>query len=217
MKTDALQQSGQHPLDLLAFYVNGTLTGSERGEVEAHLSACPLCRREVKEWEDLAISVEEEPVVLPDSRLAWERLEKRIGAERRLPGENHEPRPAAWAWWRSPSLAWGFAAAQLVLVIGLVVYLAAVRPAGPAWTTLGGPVPSEVMGARLQVIFQEEATAEEIAALLGNASGQIVQGPSVQGVYIVAIAGKGHAEIESTVALFQSRQDIVRWVQYETE
>lgn len=217
MKTDALQQSGQHPLDLLAFYVNGTLTGSERGEVEAHLSACPSCRREAEEWEDLALAVEDEFVALPDSRLAWERLERRIGEERRLQRETREPKPPVLAWWRSPSLAWGLAAAQLALVIGLVLYIAAVRPVGTAWTTLGGtPVPSKVEGARLHVVLQEEATAEQIAELLGSVKGQIVSGPSAQGVYVVATSGTGRAEIESAVAMFQSRQDLVKWVQLET-
>lgn len=215
MRPVTLQEREQHPLDQLAFYVNGTLSGSERGEVESHLSVCPSCRREVKEWEDLALAVEEEPVVLPDSRLAWERLEKRIVEERRPQRETRGPKPAAWAWWRSPLLAWGLAAAQFALVVGLVVYLAAVRPAGPAWTTLAGPVPSEVEGARLQVIFQEEATAEEIADLLGSAAGQIVQGPSGQGVYVVAIPDRAAVAVESAVALFQSRPDLVKWVQHD--
>lgn len=217
MKTDALEQSGQHPLDLLAFYVNGTLTGSERGEVEAHLSACPLCRREAEEWEDLALAVEDEFVALPDSRLAWERLERRIGEERRLQRETREPKPLVLAWWRSPSLAWGLVAAQFVLAVGLVVYLAAVRPVGTAWTTLGGPVPSRAEGARLLVVFQENAAALEISALLESVEGQIVAGPTAQGVYVVAVEGTEHSKAESAMALFRSRPDIVRWVQYETE
>lgn len=217
MKPDTLQESGQHPLDLLAFYVNGTLAGPERGGVEAHLLDCPSCRREVREWEDLALVVREEPVALPDSRFAWERLEKRIVEERRPQRETREPKPAAWAWWRSPSLAWGLAAAQLALVIGLVLYLAAVRPGGTTWTTLGGPVPSEVEGTRLDVIFQEEATAQGITELLASVKGQIVGGPTAQGVYIVAIAGTERAKAESAVALFRSRQDLVKWVQRETK
>ena len=216
MKADTLQQSGQHPIDLLAFYVNGTLAGSERGEVEAHLSACPSCRREAEEWEELAFAVEEEPVALPDSRLAWERLEKRIGEERRLQRETREPKPPVLAWWRSSSLAWGLAVAQLALVIGLVLYIAAVRPVGTAWTTLGGsPGPSKGEGVRLLVILQEDAAASEIAELLASVEGQIVSGPTAQGAYVVAITGTERAEAESAVALFRSRPDLVKWVQRE--
>lgn len=216
MKPDVLQQREQHPLDLLAFYMNGTLAGPDLDDVEAHLSACPSCRREADEWEELAFAAREEPGAQPDSRRAWERLERRIEEERGRPArEARESRSAAGGpWWRSPSLAWGLAAAQFLLAVGLVVYLAAVRPGGPAWTTLGGPVPSEVKGARLQVIFQEEATAEEIADLLGSAAGQIVQGPSGQGVYVVAIPDRA-AAVESAVALFQSRPDLVKWVQHD--
>jgi putative zinc finger protein len=36
----------RHPEELLAGYVDGTLTDKERGVVESHLSSCPRCREE---------------------------------------------------------------------------------------------------------------------------------------------------------------------------
>lgn len=215
MKTDALQQSGQHPLDLLAFYVNGTLAGSERGEVEAHLSTCLSCRREAEEWAEIAFVVREDLAAQPDSSRAWERIERRIERERRPQREIREPRPPAWAWWRSPTLAWGLAAAQFVLVVGLAAYLAAVRPEGTTWTTLGGPVQSRAEGARLLVVFQENSAVLEISALLESVEGQIIAGPSAQGVYVVAVEGTERAKAESALALFRSRPELIRWVQYE--
>ncbi|MEK6815177.1 MAG: zf-HC2 domain-containing protein [Nitrospirota bacterium] len=219
MKPDTLLQREQHPLALLAFYVNGTLAGPDLDDVEAHLSACPSCRREAEEWEELAFAVREEPGTQPDSSRAWERLERRIEEERGRPAREARGfwSAAGRSWWRSPSLAWGLAAVQFVLVVGLVVYLAAVRPGGTAWTTLGGPVPSTPEGVRLQVIFQGEAAADEIAELLTSVDGQIVSGPTAQGVYVVAIVRGERTRVESAVTLLQSRPDVVRWVQHETQ
>lgn len=86
-----------HPEELLAGYVDGTLTEPERTEVDAHLRTCELCREEIelsRAARAALATLEEEPVpfgvtgpVLAEAgrhierrrRLAWERLQWAAG------------------------------------------------------------------------------------------------------------------------------------------
>ena len=213
-----------HPTGLLPLYVNGTLHMEMRAEIESHLRSCPDCRRELIEWEGLAAAVREEPIQMPDPARAWNRLRER--RERDEGASTHETAKMAglraWLAWRPlPPLAWGLAAVQLLLILGLALYIAMGRmgreDARP-WTTLAGPgVGGVEEGARLQIIFREEARAGEIAALLESVEGQIVRGPSGQGAYLVAVPRRAVQEkgLSPIIDAIASRQDIVMWVQHE--
>jgi hypothetical protein len=86
-----------HPEELLAGYVDGTLSGAERAAVDAHLASCDLCREEV-ELSRAAVAalaaLEDEPVpfgvtgpVLAEAgrrferrrTLVWQRLQWAVG------------------------------------------------------------------------------------------------------------------------------------------
>jgi Putative zinc-finger len=100
-----------HPEDLLAAYVDGTLSEQERGAVDAHLSSCGSCREEVAlatQAAGMLASLPEEPV--PFGVTGPVLAEARRLAERRRP---------VWA-----RLQWAIgiaAVACVVLVAALVV------------------------------------------------------------------------------------------------
>lgn len=209
-----VQESSLHPNELLPLYASGGLAPDLLQSVSSHLASCIACREELSEWTAISAAVREDEVEAPDPDRAWEKLQARVKADSGQERAAARGRRRASDLFRPfPALGWGLAAAQLAVIVGLVVYIASGPRGEIPWVPLGGGMEAPAKGARLQVVFQEEATAEEIADLLGSAAGQIVQGPSVQGVYVVAIPDRAEVAVESAVALFQSRPDLVKWVQ----
>lgn len=216
MSKEITRGADVHPIELLPFYVNGTLPADERSEFENHLASCPDCRCELVEWEALAAAVREEPEETPDPARVWAGFRRRV--EPKAPAS---PGWKSWFAWRPiPPLAWGVAAVQLFAIIILGAYMAASRVEKGAWTTLGGGgIEAPAGDLRLQVVFQPNAAAGEISSLLSSVEGQIVQGPSAHGVYVVAVPsrvaeekGTGHV-----VGVFSSRGSLVKWVQHEND
>lgn len=130
-----------HPEELLAGYTDDTLTDPERGEVEAHLATCALCRDEV----DLARTafaalqtLEEEPVPFgvtgPVLAEAGRRFERR----------------RALVWERLQWAAGLAAAAALVLVVALSLGRGGeddLRAGAGATADVGAEVPAEAEAA----------------------------------------------------------------------
>ena len=216
------QEPGSHPTELLPLYVNRTLPEGLRDEVRAHVQACPACRRDAETWEALARAVREQPADVPDPARAWARLRERIQRESPAVGKTAAPGPGQrlWrAWQPLPPLAWGLVAAQFLLIVGLAVYIATSRPEEGPWTPLAGPgMERPAGGARLEVVFRENASIAEIAELLESVEGQIVRGPSSQGVYVIAVSDRVAREkgLAAVAERFRSRSDLVKWVQLET-
>jgi hypothetical protein len=46
-----------HPTDQIPYYTAGTLTVDQHQSIERHLSTCPACRTEFKEWQHIASGV----------------------------------------------------------------------------------------------------------------------------------------------------------------
>ena len=79
-----------HPLEQLAPYVDGSLTGPERLEVERHLASCAQCRSEVAVASEARAALRSMPEVEVPTDLGVPALEA-MGT-----GEAHHPGPPRW-------------------------------------------------------------------------------------------------------------------------
>jgi anti-sigma-K factor RskA len=99
----------------LALYALGTLTGSERPALEAHLRECSACREELERLRgDMALLAFSTSGPRPPAR-SKERLLAAIGNEPKLVARKREPKRAWWG-----ALEWAAAAAVVIVVVLLV-------------------------------------------------------------------------------------------------
>jgi hypothetical protein len=96
--------------DRLDDWVDGTLSGPERSEVESHLAGCPGCREQERRLRQLLAHAAALPRSVSPPRDLWPEISQRIEGER------------AWSWPRiaswQPVLA---VAAAVVVALGAVV------------------------------------------------------------------------------------------------
>jgi anti-sigma-K factor RskA len=109
---------------LAADYVAGTLRGPARRRFEALLSAHPLMRGAVRDWQArlIPLTVSVEPQQPPAA--VWQRIEARIGG-----APAPEVAAARGGWWTQLAFWRGLAAVASVAAISLSVLLASPGPA----------------------------------------------------------------------------------------
>lgn len=217
MVSQSVKSYDSHPIELLPLYVNRTLSETERQRIEEHITLCPSCQHELSGLEELASTVKGEEVITPDLHFAWLKMKKKITDPKQELSYQKKKR-FSFTKWLSPSFAWGLVALQSIILIGFVVYMLTSRSEGDIWRTLGGQstvIKKEEV--RLKIIFKEGAKASAIAGILFKVEGQIVSGPSSQGVFEVSIPvdiakQKG---VNSILETFREQNDTVKWVQID--
>lgn len=162
-------------LELLPWYVNGTLEGGERAQVEAHLSACLPCRRELEAQRALQGAVSVLPQD-PEVARALARVHSQLdAAERGL---------LRRLWDGSHPLLRGALAVQLALIVALTALLAMQPPAG--YRTLSAQTGAQERTG-IAVIFADGRSEQEVRGLLAQLGARIVDGPSEAGAYTLAV------------------------------
>lgn len=213
---------------LLPWYVNGTLGKADSRRVERHLSGCASCARELAHSKQVrwAVIAAHEEVAEPsgtglDRILAqidredrknmatqtgwWARLGDRIGAMML-------PRPLP-AWRLAPVLATLVIAVQSVALVGLLVVA---RDDGANYQTLSGPEAGILSGRpRLVIAFHQSVTESALREALHSFQGNIIQGPTAAGGYIVEITKPLRApeEIDRIIDALRAKSDLVRLVE----
>jgi hypothetical protein len=144
----------QHPEELLAEFVDGTLGPEDRALVESHLSTCGSCREEVA----LAGPAREALSGLPDldvpAGTTWPVVQRARQRKRWLPA-------------LSPRVAWATAGAAAVLIVASVLIGGQIIPTSQE---AGGPA------AEREIAGPEEAA--EDAAMAPNAQGKALAYPT---------------------------------------
>jgi hypothetical protein len=173
--------------ELLPWFVNGTLEPAARSLVAHHLQECMACHQESIHLQRLQAAVQDEGEDLEASR-ALQRLKQRIAPPSAV---QHE---AAWRRWFSrwhqadPWLR-GALLAQFAVVLMLTVGWAG-RADSPDYHTLSAP-PSPTMAAtgapRITIVFDGAQPERDLRALLLSVRAQVVDGPSPEGAYVVAV------------------------------
>jgi anti-sigma factor RsiW len=182
--------TNRHPDELLAWYVNGTLAGAERAQVDEHLHSCTRCRDEVVFLRSLRHGIQSLEQPSPGD-LGLKRLLRDVRARRTSPQQ----------WWR-PALA-----AAAVVIVAQGALLATFWPREPAITPLGA---AKLDGAVAQVQFQPAATEAQIRALLQQAGATLIDGPGAIGVYRVRLI-----QPDAALAQLRARTDVVKHVALE--
>lgn len=179
---------------LLPWYVNKTLQGAELAKVETHLQVCLLCRRELASLHKLAAAVQEEGAFDSAALASFSQLKSRIHQTAAFNPENPAP-PVALAAHRKfgkvmPRTVWAMAAMVLLSLL-LPGYLGISNIQIKDYRTLSNPeIPSTDAKNTISLIFADGTQTAQINNILALVDGQIIAGPSAQGVYKVAIVGE---------------------------
>lgn len=187
----------QHPDEFLPWYVNGTLTGPERNEVERHLQECDHCQKEIEFLAKLRTKIK-----------AVERFEApgKFGLKRLLRDvkKNKTGKVRSWTWWQ-PALA----AAMAIIVIQGILFVN-MSPRQESFMPAG----ARHEGVVLQLTFVPETTEVEMRKMLNEISGTLVGGPGLMGVYRVRLNVDTEEEkkINEIIAVLQARTHIVTHV-----
>jgi len=178
-----LNSSHQEVLELLPWFVNGTLGGSDLARVEAHLQECGACREEEALQRRVCAALAADSPVQQLPAASLNRLRQRIDRHERVP---RVPR-------RRPLAA---AVAATVLIAGLVVgvpsayYWQRQVRAGDAasYFTVTSAAPQHPQ-AVIRAVFAPMVTLRDLQGLLDDARLRIVAGPTEAGVYSLAMNG----------------------------
>lgn len=191
----------EHPDELLAWYVNGTLTLKEQHNVEKHLETCVRCQREISLLQKVRRQIQADKPDTPGD-FGLNRLMRDI--HRKETALAHKR-----GWWQ-PSLA---AAAIVIVIQGIVLMNLFYQPA--SITPLGG---SSMGGIVLQVKFSPNATEQQIRDLLQKTHGSLVGGPGALGVYRIQLEDVTHTRdeiVQKTIADMRAHGNIVTYVARE--
>jgi hypothetical protein len=220
---------------LLPWYVAGILETRERLEVEAHLSKCASCRKELEEMKRVQETIKGSVNELEGpSSAVFPKVMARIGEQRKaekspFPGIVTEQKGAwehAESWLRSLFAPRWIPALASVLIIGQSVMLMMTWQGGP---TTKGPGVGRVPGAiversvpqapapsqKYRVIFQDHAQAGEIRKLIQEVNGRVIDGPTSEGVYTIEVPVVHDNTVEQTIQVFRAQSHIVRLAEQE--
>ena len=192
-------------VELLPWYLNGTLEGPELEAVEHHLRACPECAAELEEQGHLAHLLRTSDELAFSAARGLDRLRDRLGDEDEASDPRVGPQGTFAGWRRSfgdlgKAARWALAAqaAAIVLLVGALLAPgagdggaaggasdASARADFRTLTEAPAAVPGE--GPRLRVVFDDAAREGDVRRLLQAIGAGIVAGPSAFGVYTVQV------------------------------
>ncbi len=212
----------------LPFFVNGTLRGSTRADLDAHLALCAECRTEVamqaRVRDALVLEDERQETAQSSFDQLWERItdhhsvvEGAMGtgagaaADTGRGGGAVTVAPAAATARRRPAsgmLKW-LVAAVVVEGIGLVT-LGAMTWNGSAglspnadYRTLSTPA-AALAGGQIRAVFASDLALGNLQALLSISRLSIVGGPTEAGVYTLALGDENGSVDAALTGLRQS-------------
>lgn len=172
----------QRALELLPWYVNGTLAGEERELVGRQVLASLTCRKELERLKRLHRMIQRDDAEAVETDRAFERLMARIEAS----GEEEQPR-ATYARRDPARKRFALAASLTATVSALLWWWNATPVMTPhAYETLTQSTPTDPRSVRLRVLFAAEVGEAERGALLAKHGLIPVGPPSEEGVVTLA-------------------------------
>jgi putative zinc finger protein len=177
----------------LPFYVNGTLRGQAREDVDAHLASCMECRAELVTQTQVRDTIVREDVRQESAQASFEQLWDRISEDEAV-AEAHEAKalsaaPAVPRARASNTMKW-LVAAVIVEGIGLATLSAMTwsqsLSVSPDYRTLSSqetPLP----GGQIRAVFSPDLKLAEFQGLLSSSKLSVVGGPTEAGVYTLAL------------------------------
>lgn len=182
---------------LLPWYAVGQLDEADRARFESHLYSCASCREQLAGERRLAGEFQ---AIDPELEAGWARLLARIEANSSPVSARSAQLREFWALLARPAVA-TLAAAQLAFVIfagGLLLWLAQ-----PAYHTLGSAPPPA--SANVIVIFNWDASEEDVRDALKAAGASIVGGPTSADAYLLHVAPR---QRQAAIARLQANDNV---------
>ena len=221
----------QEAIELLPWYVNSTLSERERREVNEHLASCAPCMAELEQLAVLQLAVVESADEMPAPSQArmkqamaqideFERARQSVRAETNswLSDFWDSIADALFSWCGPmPTLARAVVAAQFLVIIGLAGGLGYSFWQREPSTTLSGTQQGHGDRSRIKIGFEEAITEGQLRKLLGEFRGEIVSGPSAQGLYTVEvpIAPGNTDELDRLVQNLRGQQQLITFAEKE--
>jgi hypothetical protein len=215
-----------HPeVAVLPWYLNGTLSAAERAAVSAHLRECLSCRTELEDLvrmnEQIRHAVGTGPLPSPDlaqSVLSRVRQDARR-TERMRPDTDHQAEPRGFVaqidhWLRglfAPQWVPTAVAALMLAQLSLLTWSLIQPPATDLGTS--GAITSRGLGsptARLAIEFQPSASMQDMQTLLQTLHGRVIDGPMMNGTYIIEVPASGLDAAERHITSLQNRGELIR-------
>jgi len=185
---------------LLPWYVNKSLHDAEIKQVENHLNVCLTCRRELVTLQKLAAAVQQEGSLDSAAQVSFSRLKKRIHTSNAvspektpetpvvaaLPGKRKGFGKPGFAQWALPQPAFALAA---ILLLSLMMprFIDTGTIQQNDYRTLSDAENPVVNQNTLRVIFSNDTQQPQINDILASIQGRIIDGPTAQGIYTVAV------------------------------
>jgi len=179
----------------LPFYVNGTLRGQARADVETHLASCAECRAELSTQTQVRDTILHEEVRQETAQASFEQLWDRILEDEAVAEAHATPRstpivpPVARRSPKSHTLKW-LVAAVIIEGIGLATLSAMTwsqsLSVSPDYRTLSSP-DTPLPGGQIRAVFSPDLRLAELQSLLSTSKLSVVGGPTEAGVYTLAL------------------------------
>ncbi len=211
---------------LLPGYVNQSLSPEEEEQVTSHLEGCVTCQQELQEVNNMQAAIKSSIAQRPGpSPAAFSTLMSRIEQEKQAQ-QRQTTQPTTTSWWQTVETAfrslfeiqWVPALAS-VLIVGQAFLLLSVvnkpveqrtqQPEGiiergiPPGTPATPPI-------QIQVKFVETAQAIQIQKLLKELNGQIVNGPTTEGLYTLVFPQTEMSASQALLATLKGNQELIK-------
>jgi anti-sigma factor RsiW len=206
-------EEAAHPAALLLpWYVNGSLSASERQEVDDHLRGCEQCRDELEALSGLAGQMKsswaKQPAPAPDLR---NRVLSKIQhpsvvslAEVRERAKRDAPSVPAR---RTRSIFPALAASVIVVQFAAILFM--MRSLPPEVIPRGIAAGST----QIKIVFQPAATEGDIRKALLELHARIVGGPDESAAYIVQLTNVEPAQSAKQLAALGRRKELIQRIE----
>ena len=185
---------------LLPWYVNNTLYGEEKQKVEEHLKVCRSCQIEMTYLNKLSAAVNQVDSLESAAHASFIRLKQHIHEAEKLQTKQNITLGSVHNWLDKINLNSLFGH-RPVLALAAVLLLFLVIPGyfnkgeihQVEFKTLSDP--NNLVGKEdeIRVVFANDLDRQQMDYLLKSVDGQIISGPSPQGVYTVRLGTKPSA------------------------
>lgn len=201
----------------LPFYVNGTLRGQTRADVDTHLAACTECRAELVTQTQVRDTIVGEDVRQESAQTSFDQLWDRILEDQAVADAHH-----AKAYDAAPPLPRGrgnramkwLVAAVIVQGIGLAALGAMTwsqsLSVAPDYRTLSAQE-TPLSGGQIRAVFSPDLKLAELQSLLSSSKLRIVGGPTEAGVYTLTLQNED-ASVDNALARLRG-SELVRFAE----
>ncbi|HUF72624.1 MAG TPA: zf-HC2 domain-containing protein [Gammaproteobacteria bacterium] len=181
-------------VELMPWYVNGSLTARERAGIEKHVKECLPCRAALRDEQRIRglVSAQDDMPVGVGHGVS--------DLLRKIDGSGTRTTPL----WLRPQLGLGAAVVCVAVAGWLVLTSTAPDANAPAADASSAPFATLTDGAgvaanRIDIVFADGVTDAEIRALIESVDARLIGGPSEVGRYTVAVAPASDAELSALI------------------